>query len=285
MVGLILEGGSFRGVFSAGVLDALLDQNVIVPYCIGVSAGISYGVSYISRQPGRNLEVITTYRNDKRYMGKRNLLKQRSLFGLDFVYDKVPNELVYFDWNAYMSYPGKVVVVTTNALTGTPVYFDGKKMDRKCTMLRATCALPMAFPAIKIDGVPYYDGGLSDPIPVHKAISDGCDKHIIVLTRPEGYEKTLGKSGKVIAKLYKHKYPAIAKDVLTRHTGYNKALAYCEQLEREGKAILLRPDHPIESFEKDIEVLKSSYQMGYDLTMKKIGLIQELFQENKKELT
>ena len=279
MVSLILEGGSFRGVFSAGVMDALLDHDILVPYCIGVSAGISYGVSYISRQSGRNLKVITKYRNDKRYIGKSNLLKEHSIFGLDFVYDKVPNELEQFDWESFMNYPGKVVVVTTNALTGKPVYFDGKQMDRKFTFLRATCALPVAFPAIIIDGVPYYDGGLSDPIPIHKAVHDGCDKHIIVLTRPKGYVKTLSKSGKMVAKLYTRKYPEVSKAILTRHVGYNESLAYCEQLEKEGKAVILRPKNPLESYEKDVEVLKSTYHIGYDLTKEKLKQIKALFEE------
>lgn len=273
----MLEGGSFRGVFSAGVMDALLDHEILVPYCIGVSAGISYGVSYISRQPGRNLEVITKYRNDKRYMGKGNILKEHSVFGLDFVYDQVPNELVHFDWESYRSYPGQVAVVATNALTGEPVYFDGKKMDKKFTMLRATCALPMAFPAIIIDDVPYFDGGLSDPIPIHKAIADGCDKHIIVLTRPEGYVKGLSNSGKIAAKLYHHRYPAVSKALLTRHVGYNQSLAYCEQLEKEGKAVILRPKSSLESFEKDVEKLKSNFKMGYDLVEEKLHDILALF--------
>ena len=279
MVSLVLEGGSLRGVFTAGVLDALLNHDILVPYCIGVSAGIAYGVSYISRQPGRNLEVITKYRHDKRYIGRRNMFKEHSMFGLEFVYDKVPNELVRLDWDSYMSYPGKVVVVATNALTGEPVYFDGKKMDKKCMMLRATCALPMAFPAIMIDDIPYYDGGLSDPIPIRKTISDGCDKHIIVLTRPKGYVKQINTSGRLAAKVYRRRFPAISKALLTRHIGYNESLAYCEQLEKEGKAVILRPSKAIESFEKDVRVLKSSFQMGYDLTEEKLKDIQALIRE------
>ena len=146
-------------------------------------------------------------------------------------------------------------------------------------MLRATCALPMVFPAIMIKGVPYYDGGLSDPIPIKKAIADGCDKHIIVLTRPKGYVKGLSRSGKIAARVYRHKYPAVSKALLTRHVGYNKSLAYCEKLEREGKAIILRPKHPIESFEKDVEVLKQNYQMGYDLAVELLDKIQKILEE------
>lgn len=279
MNGLVLEGGSFRGIFTAGVLDALLDNDIMVPYCIGVSAGISYGVSYISKQPGRNLEVVTKYRHDKRYIGKRNLLKQRSLFGLDFVYDKVPNELNQFDWETYKSYPGQVVVVTTNALTGKPVYFDGKKMDKKFMMLRATCALPLAFPAIMINNKPYYDGGLSDPIPIHKALVDGCEKCIIVLTRPKGYKKTLSRSGRLAARVYKRKYPEVSKALLTRHIGYNKSLAYCEKLEEEGKAIILRPKKPLKSYEKDVEVLKRNFNMGYHMVEEKLDQIKALLNE------
>ena len=278
MVSLILEGGSFRGVFSAGVMDALLEHDIMVPYCIGVSAGISNGVSYISKQKGRNLEVFKKYRNDKRYISKGNLIKQRSVFGLDFVYDEIPNQLEKFDWDTYHAYEGKVVVVVTDALTGKPVYLNGMKMDKKFTMLRATCALPVAFPAIMIKGRPYYDGGLSDPIPVKKAIQDGCDKHIIVLTRPKGYVKDVNGEAKIIDRVFRHKYPHISDALLHRHIGYNETVALCEQLEKEGKAIIFRPEHPIESFEKDVNVLEKSYQMGFEMVNKRIEDLKKFVQ-------
>lgn len=276
MVSLILEGGSFRSIFSAGVMDALLEHDIMLPYCIGVSAGISNGVSYISKQPRRNLEVLTTYRHDKRYFGKRNLIKQRSVFGLDFVYDEVPNKLHPFDWKTYRNFDGKVVVVVTNARTGKAEYLDGLKMDKKFTMLRATCALPVAFPAIKYKNEFYYDGGLSDPVPIKKAIEDGCEKHIIVLTRPEGYVKEVSGEAKMVARVFKRKYPKISEALLTRHIEYNKSVQLCEQLEREGKAIILRPEEPLESFEKDIEKIKKSYQMGYDMVEKKLDQMKQI---------
>lgn len=281
MVGLVLEGGSFRSIFSAGVMDALLDNGIMLPYCIGVSAGISNGVSYISKQPKRNLEVLTKYRNDKRYMSKRNLMKQRSIFGLDFVYDEVPNQLEPFDWNTYRQYKGKVVVVVTNARTGQPEYLNGMKMDRKFTMLRATCALPVAFPAIRIKDEYYYDGGLSDPIPIKKAILDGCNKNIIVLTRPSGYVKEMSGQAKLVAKVYRHKYPKIAEALVTRHIGYNESVKYCEELEKQGNAIIFRPKYPLESFEKDINNIKTGYQMGYDMVMEHLGELKELLAEEK----
>ena len=177
MPSLILEGGTFRPIFSAGVMDALLDNNIIFPYCIGVSAGITNGISYISKQKGRNLEVLTKYRNDKRYLGYGNFLKCKSLFGLDFVFDEIPNKLVPFDMDTYKKYTGKVLIGVTNAKTGKTEYLDGKDLDDKATFLRATCALPIFFPVIKINNNEYYDGGLCDPIPIKKAIADGNEKH------------------------------------------------------------------------------------------------------------
>lgn len=274
MIGLVLEGGSFRAIYSAGVMDALLAHDIYLPYCIGASAGISNGVSYISKQPERNLRVFKNYRNDKRYISRMNLIKNRSIFGLDFVFNQVPNELEKFDWETYQKYKGRVVVVTTDALTGKPHYFNGLKMDRNCQMLRATCALPLAFPAIMIKGTPYYDGGLSDPIPIRKAIEDGCEKNIIVLTRPKGYIKECSGQGRVIAKCYRHKYPKIAECILNRHIGYNETVKYCEQLEAEGKAIILRPEEPLDSFEKDEAKIQAGYDMGYAMAEREIERIK-----------
>lgn len=279
MNSLVLEGGSFRAIFSAGVMDALLDNDVYLPYCIGASAGISNGVSYISKQQKRNLEVLMKYRNDKRYIGRRNFSKCKSIFGLDFVFDEIPNKLVPFDWETYKKYTGKVVVVVTNAKTGKPVYLNGAKLDRKCTYLQATCALPLAFPAIKVHNTPCYDGGLSDPIPIRKAIEDGCKKHIIILTRPKGYVKELSRQTKLVALFYKKKYPRISKLLVTRHIGYNKTVQFCEELERQGKAIILRPEHPIESFEKNVETIQDSYLMGYNMAMKRIEEMKKFLAE------
>lgn len=275
MTSLILEGGTFRPIFSAGVMDAFLDNNIMLPYVIGVSAGITNGFSYVSRQKGRNLDVLVNLRHDKRYIGKRNFLKCKSLVGLDFAYDEVPNKIYPFDREALLNYKGKVVVGVTNAITGKAEYLDGKKVDMKCTMLRATCAIPLLFPSILINGVPYYDGGLADPIPIRRAIYDGNDKHIIILTRPKEYKKELSKSNIIVAKLFNNKYPKLKPILLNRHIEYNKTVAYCEELERRGKAIILRPTKAIDSLEKDIETIKATYKMGYDMAIEKMDKIKE----------
>ncbi len=277
MPSLILEGGTLRPIFSAGVMDALLDNNITFPYCIGVSAGITNGVSYISKQKGRNLEVVTKYRNDNRYLSYRNFLRCKSIFGLDFVFDEIPNNLIPFDMDTYRKYPGKVLVGVTNVHTGKTEYLNGKDLDDKATMLRATCAIPLLFPVIKINGKEYYDGGLCDPIPIKKAIADGNTKHLIVLTQPKGYKKELSKKNILVAKLLNKKYPNLKTPLLNRHNHYNETVKFCEQLENEGKVLILRPEYNLDSFEKDINKLKSSYDHGYNLAINHLSEIKKLF--------
>lgn len=280
MGSLILEGGTFRPIFSAGVMDAMLDYQVMFPYCIGVSAGISDGVSYISRQKGRNLEILKKFRHDKRYVGKRNFIRYKSLFGLDFAFDQVPNKLSLFDWKAFREYKGKLLVGVTNAITGEAEYLNGMGLDEKCQMLRATCAIPLVFPEIYINGTPYYDGGLRDPIPIRKAIADGNRKHLIVLTRQHGYRKELGKSNQIAAKVLRKKYPKLEPILLNRHKAYNDTVKLCEKIEQEGKALILRPEHPIDSFEKDLDTIEQTYQEGYQLAVKHMEEIKEICNSN-----
>lgn len=279
MPSLILEGGTFRPIFSAGVMDALLDNNIMFPYCIGVSAGITNGVSYISKQKKRNLDILMTYRNDKRYLGLRNFLKCKSLFGLDFVYGEIPNKLSPFDMETYQKYEGKVLVGVTNAITGKTEYFDGKELDDKCSILRATCAIPLFFPAIKINDSYYYDGGICDPVPIKKAIDDGNEKHLIVLTRPKEYRKTLSKGNIIVSKLFRKKYPNLKEPLLTRHNHYNETIRFCEELEAQGKAVIIRPtlEQSIESFEKDVNKLRDGYNNGYKMAIENLDKIKELF--------
>lgn len=281
MPSLILEGGTFRPIFTAGILDALLDNDIIFPYCIGVSAGICNAFSYISKQRGRNLEIIEKYRNDKRYIGFRNFLKCKSLFGLDFVFDEIPNKLNPFDMDTLSKYDGKLLVGVTNAKTGNTEYLDGKKIDEKSTMLRATCAIPLFFPTIKVNDKYYYDGGLCDPIPIKKAIADGNDKHLIILTRPESYRKKLGKGNILASKLLCRKYSNLKNAFLTRHNHYNETVRFCEKLERSGNAIILRPseNQAIDSFEKDVNKLKEAYNNGYKLAIERLDDIKKLFKD------
>ncbi|MGN1030622.1 MAG: patatin family protein [Butyricicoccaceae bacterium] len=279
MSGMILEGGTFRAIFSCGVMDALLDNNVNFPYVIGVSAGITDGFSYVSKQRKRNYDVLINHRHDRRYVGMRNFLSDRSLFGLKFAFERIPNELYPFDWDTFYANPAEIRVGVTNVRTGQPEYLDGKFLDRACTMLKATCAIPYVFPAIEINGEKYYDGGLCDPIPVRKAEKDGHDKLLIVLTRPQGYRKTLSKANVFAARRFRKKYPNLVDPLLTRHIHYNETVAYCEQLEREGRAVILRPSEEakIDSFEKDLKKIDRLYRYGYEETVRRLDEINRLF--------
>ena len=279
MPGLILEGGTFRPVFSCGVLDALLDHDLMFDYVIGVSAGITYAYSYLSRQRGRNLEVVTRYRRDKRYLSLRNYPKCGSMFGMDFVFDEIPNQLLPFDWDTFSAYPGRILVGVTNAVTGQAEYLDGMQLDRPCTMLRATCAIPFYFPAIEIGGVPYYDGGLADSIPIVKSLHDGNAKNLIVLTQPAGYRKTTPAGTRAAARALRRKYPQLSETMLSRARRYNDTVCFCDQLaaKQPASTVLLRPDYPLHSFEKNVDQLRANYEHGYRMTIDRLAEIQALF--------
>lgn len=270
MTGLVLEGGAFRGLFTAGVLDALLDIKAELKYVIGVSAGATNAYSYISKQKGRNLEIMERFMDNKRYISYGNLIKYKSLMDLDFVFDEIPNKLCAFDYKTFYEFDGRMLAGAFNVETGENVYFDKELLDTRSSILRASIAIPLMFPFEKINGQYYADGGLSEPIPISKSIEDGNDKNIIVLTRNEGYRKKKSKANEITYKIYKKKYPKLAKVLRDRYIKYNDQLDYCKKLEDEGKAMIIRPtiNMDIDRFERDKNKLRDIYQNGYDLIMK-----------------
>lgn len=279
MAGLILEGGTFRPIFSCGVMDAFLDEGIMFPYIIGVSAGITDAFSYVSRQKERNLIVLEKFRDDKRYMGMGNYLHEKSYIGLDFAYKEVPKYHVPFDWETFRKYDGKLLVGVTNANTGRIEYIDGMTADEDFTMLRATCALPVLFPPIEINGQEYYDGGIADSIPIKKAIMDGNEKNVIILTRTDAYRKTLNTQTKLTAKALEHKYPKISKLLMNRHERYNYTVEFIRRLEAEGKVLVLRPEYEVDSMEKDVAVLRTTNEMGYRVAMNRMDEIKRFLAE------
>lgn len=275
MTGLVLEGGTFRGIFSAGFMDGLIECGITFPYIVGVSAGISNAASYVSGQFGRNIEILKKYRRDKRYMGVTNFRECKSYFGLDFVYDEIPNSLVPFDYDTYHSYKGKFIVGVTNAETGKLECMDGLTDTDKWNYLRASCAIPGYFPAIEINGKYYYDGGLSSPICVKQAIKDGCDKTVIILTQPAGFVKKCGKGNMVMSQLIKGRFPALEMPLLARHRVYNSQLKFCAELEKRGKALIFRPETPLKSFQSKTDILEEYWKMGYELCKANAEKIKE----------
>jgi predicted patatin/cPLA2 family phospholipase len=277
MPAVLFEGGTFRPIFSSGVMDALLDEGVMFPYCIGVSAGSADAASYISGQRGRNLESLELYRNDKRYLSRRNYFKEGSAFGVQFVFRDIPNIHLPFDMEAFKAYEGQFLIVATDAETGKVHYFTQEDVDEDYEVFHATCALPHILPPASINGREYFDGGLSNPIPIDKVLEDGNDKVLIVLTRTKDYKKACGKKDIVAARQIEKKYPQIARALVNRYRKYNHSLEVCRQLEEQGRAVVIRPDIPLESLEKDVDVLRSSWQCGYDKAIERMDEIKALF--------
>ncbi len=265
--GLVLEGGALRTIFSAGVCDGLLAGGVMTDYLIGVSAGIAYGVSYISRQQGRNLEVATRFAPDKRYMGMGNLLRRdnRSYFGLDFSFRRIPEELVPFDYETFAAYPGQIEAVVTNLNTGRADYLQVPRDARgSSVLLQASCALPLMFPIFHIDGQPYLDGGVADAIPYRRALEQGCDRVIVVLTKPRDYIRKPDGALRLVERKYRH-WPNFCRTMRQRAEIYNKCREDLFRLEREGKVLVVAPEttRGVSRTERDVEKLRLLWADGF----------------------
>ena len=264
---LVLEGGALRTIFSSGVCDALLDQGLPLPdYTVGVSAGIAYGVSYLSRQSRRNLRIVTSYARDRRYMAWRNLAdpQNRSYFGLKFAYETIPNKLVPFDYDAFEAYPGTVEAVVTNLETGLAEYLPVPRRDEHNLLLQATCAIPLMFPVYHLEGRPYLDGGCADAIPWRRAFREGCDRVVVVLTRERDYYKKPGRSDRAIARAFK-RYPNFQETMRTRSERYNACREELFSLERQGKALVIAPKDTLgcSRTEKNLDTIRALWQEGY----------------------
>lgn len=265
--GLVLEGGAVRTIYSSGVCDGFIRQQRTFDYVVGVSAGIAYGASYLSGQFGRNMEITEKYIHDRRYMGLNNLLRpgNRSYFGLDFVYDRIPNELVPFDYEAYAAYPGQAEAVVTDVETGKPVYFPIDRADRQAMLLRATCALPLLFPIQEYQGVKCMDGGCVDSIPWKRAFDQGCDRVVVVLTREASYRRQPESSIDLIRRRYR-KYPAFVAALETRAERYNREREELFQVEKEGRVMVFMPENTqgFSRTERDMGKIRALWQSGLD---------------------
>ena len=240
-------------------------------YFIGVSAGIAYGVSYLAKQKGRNLEIAQKYMKDKRYMGIRHLLKDRSFYNIPFVFGEVPNKLEAFDYDAFEAFPGKVEACVTNIHTGEPEYLEVPRRDDKFDVVVASCALPILFQPVKVGKRYYLDGGLSDSVPYKHAIQEGCDKNIVILTRERGYVKKTERVGDISQKLYK-KYPKVAEDIKTRPERYNACIQELMEREQAGEIFVIAPEttHGVGRTESDPKKLTTLYEEGYQQAKKQM---------------
>lgn len=266
-VGMVLEGGAMRGMYTAGVLDVMMDNNINVDGIIGVSAGALFGVNYFSKQRGRVIRYSKRFSKDLRYISILSKILTGNVVNKYFAYYKVPTKLDIFDEKEFIKNNKCYYATVTNVETGKPEY---KKID-KCLdsleILRASSALPMASKMIKLDNNKYLDGGISDPIPIMKCKKLGFDKIIVVLTQPYDYRKEpLNK--KTINKLNKKfkDYPNLVKTMIKRHKNYNTTIEKIIELEKSKEIFVIRPSKKINI--KLIERNKDKLQEVYDIGIK-----------------
>lgn len=266
-LGLILEGGASRGYFSCGILEALEREGIMADVLAGTSAGIANGISYLTGQARRNYIIATHYQSDPRYKGwkYRRDPDVRSYYNLPFVFEDLPDKHLPFNFNAFAAWPGEVYAAVTNLYTGRAEYLSVPRDDRRFTVLKASCALPMMFPPIYVNGKPYMDGGVTASIPVQPALDADCDKIIVVLTQPRYYRKEPSKGMDMIARRYARRFPAFSFALKTRYLTYNGELERLAQLEAAGRAFVIAPSEKLEirRTEGDPKILGDLYDLGY----------------------
>ncbi len=274
--GLVVEGGATRAYYSVGVMDCLYNNGIYADYFIGVSAGIANGLSYISKQPGRNLIIGTEHNSKKEYMGFSHLIKTGNYYNIDYVFNKIPNELLPFDYDTFYNYKGEVYGCVTNLDTGLCEYFDMKKCSKDIKEVLASCALPLLFKPVEINGKLYYDGGISNSIPFKKALDDGCDKVIVILTRDRDYIKKTSPTVKISAQFF-NKHKNFKDAMLKRADMYNKQRAELFELEKQGKVLVICPEDTSDwkRIDNSGEFVEKIYNQGYLQTEKMFDTIRD----------
>lgn len=269
-IGLVLEGGGMRGLFTAGVIDVMMEQGLTFDGLVGVSAGACFGYNYKSCQPGRVLRYNLAYCKDPRYCSIRSLIKTGNLFGTDFCYYELPDKLDLFDAETFESNPMEFHLVCTDIDTGKPVYHQcvSTRKSGEMEWIRASSSLPFVAQIVEIDGMKLMDGGISDSIPVRYAERLGYTRNVVVLTQPEGYVKSPASLMGLLRLKYR-KYPKFIEAMARRHEMYNETVAYIKAQEKAGHVFVIRPQTalPVGRIEHDPDKLKLAYQMGRDAAM------------------
>jgi len=264
--GLVLEGGGMRGVFTSGILDAFMKHDLEFPYVVAVSAGACNGLSYMSHQPRRarysNIDMLQKYG----YISLKSLLTQGSIFDPNILYERFPNEILPFDFEAYHKNPTVYEMVTTNCLTGRAEYLTEKNdVKRMTAIVKASSSLPYVSQITYVDGIPMLDGGIVDSIPVVRAIDKGFTPNVVILTRNRGYRSS--EPDIKVPRLFYGEYPRLRVALSHRVEEYNKQLELIERMEDWGEVICIRPERPMEVDRlcRDVEKLERLYEEGFAL--------------------
>ena len=271
--GLVLEGGAMRGLFTAGIIDVMMEAGIEPDGLIGVSAGAAFGCNYKSRQPGRAIRYNMRFAKDARYSGIWSLLKSGDYFNAEFGYHVVPKEYDIFDVEAFERNPMAFIVVCTDVETGQAIYHKMDHVDfDELEWLRASASMPLASKVVEVGGHKLLDGGVADSIPLAYAESIGYERNVVILTQPEGYTKKHSRLMPLM-RIGLRKYPEMVKAMDQRHLMYNRELEFVSQAEREGRCLVIRPKQkiPIGHISHDPENMHQVYDMGRDMGKEKLN--------------
>jgi len=261
---LVLEGGGMRGFYSAGVFEAFARAGIMFPYITAVSAGAANVLSYVSGQRGRNRLIIEHLVGLPQYVGLRNLLLHRTLFNWNFIFKTVPQDYLFWDQHSFDQADTHLLTGAFDCATGKTVWFEKSELNPGFAPTIASCSLPLLSPMVDINGAKFLDGGICDPIPIEKSIADGNTFHVVVLTRNAGYIKAPSRSDMAIRLAYRD-YPQLVRAMHSRVDVYNRQLTLVEQLEQEGRALIIRPQKllQVDRISSESRKLLALYDEGY----------------------
>lgn len=274
--GLVMEGGAMRGMFTAGVIDVFLENDICFDGAIGVSAGATFGCNFKSKQIGRSIRYNLRFCKDSRYCGIKSLLTSGNLYNADFCYNQLPNNLDLFDYETYKNNPLKFYIVASDVRTGLPVYKELKSCDKNdLEWMRASASMPLVSKVVEIDGFKLLDGGMTDSIPLKYFESIGYNRNVVILTQPRDFIKKENKLIKII-KLFLSKYPKIVDAMKNRHIMYNSETKYIFDKADKGEVFVICPETSlgISRTESNGDKLMNTYQLGRDIAKKNLDSLR-----------
>ncbi|MGN0733548.1 MAG: patatin family protein, partial [Emergencia sp.] len=274
-------GGAMRGMFTAGVIDVMMENGIEFDGAVGVSAGAAFGCNFKSRQIGRVIRYNKKYCRDKRFSGFGSLIKTGNIFSTDFAYGEVPMKYDVFDFDTYEKNPMDFYVVCTDIETGKPVYhkYEGLK-DHGLDWVRASASMPIVSQIVEIDGLKLLDGGMSDSVPVRFFEETGYDRNVVILTQPKDYVKKRNSLMPLIKVKYR-KYPKLVEAMENRHIVYNQTTAYIAERERQGELLVIRPEESLNigKVEKNPDKLQEVYEAGRKVAESRLDEIIKYLQK------
>ncbi len=275
---LVLEGGALRGMYTSGVLDTFLKNNMEFECVAGVSAGALNAMSYISKQPGRSAKINLEYCDDQRYIGRKAFIKNKGIIGYDYLFGDISENKVPFDYKSFENTNQRFIIVTTNCEKAETEYLEKSNCNDLFKAAQASSSMPLASAMVEINNNHYLDGAVTTSIPVKWALEQGYEKVVVVLTRDKTYRKPmLSNKMKKLYKLAYHKYPKLIEKLNTMPERYNKLQDEIIDLEKEGKIFIIRPEKEVtvSRLEKDKEKLENLYKEGIAEAEKNLDALKE----------